>query len=311
MSVALAIDASCDLPQSVIEAHDIAVLPVSIFTNGTELLDWRHPETTLNYYRDHLVDKGNQVTTQPVTTERAIELLLEGPLRKADYVVVQTTSRTRSETYDRLSEAAYELNTRLKREKPPRNVRVMDSHALFAGQGLIAAHTQALINKGLDGSQLRRAAAQVSAATHTMVIPPDLYYIRERARQRGEDSINFVRALLGRTLGITPVVCGYQEQHFPAAKFKGFEAAVEGTAGHILKQVDRNALRSPYVALSYAGDLQELNQYEGVARLRERHQAGDIRLVISTMGLAGATYLGPGAMSMGVACEENEWSRPD
>ncbi|MCH8552355.1 MAG: DegV family protein [Natronospirillum sp.] len=311
MSVALVIDASCDLPLSLINEHDISVLPVSIFTNGRELLDWRHPDTTLSYYQEHLVDKGNEVTTQPVTTEEAIRLLSEGPLRKADYVLVQTTSRTRSETFDRLTEAAYELNVRLKREQPQRTVRVMDSHALFAGQGLIAAHTQALIRKGLEGSQLRRAAAVVADHTHTLVIPPDLYYIRERARQRGETSITLVRALLGRTLGITPIVCGYRDNHFPAAKFKGFAAAVEGAAAQILKQVDKKALRSPYVSISYAGDLTELTQFEGVGHLRERHQAGDIRLIISTMGLAGATYLGPGAMSMGVACDENEWSHPD
>lgn len=311
MTVALVVDASCDLPRSVIDEHGITVLPVSIYTNGEELLDWRTPDTTLAYYREHLVDKDKTVTTQPVTVPEAIRLLTEGPLQNADYVVVQTTSRTRSETYDRLTEAAHELNMRLKRETPGRIIRVMDTHALFAGQGLIAAHTQALINKGLDGSQLRRRAAQVADATHTLVIPPDLHYIRARARQRGETSITLARALLGRTLGIVPVVCGYREQHFPAARFKGFEAAVEGAAEHILQQLDKGRLYSPYISLSHAGDLKELSRYTGVEALRARHKAGDIRLVLSTMGLAGATYLGPGAISMGVACAENEWSRPD
>lgn len=311
MTTALVIDASCDIPHSLIKQHNITVLPVSVFTNGEETRDWRTPETTLHYYQHHLIDKNNQVSTQPVNVDDAVELLSEQVLPNADYVVVQTTSRTRSETFDRLTEAAHRLNLTFKNDPVPKQVRVMDSHCLFAGQGIIAAHTQALINKGLEGSQLRRAATAVADFTHTLVVPPDLYYIRERARQRGEDSINFVRAMMGKALGITPVVCGFREKNFPTAKFKGFASAVEGTLEHVLRQIDRKTLKSPYIGLSYAGDLQDLNAYDGMHQLRARHEAGDIRLLISTMGLAGATYLGPGALSVGLSCEENEWSHPE
>ncbi len=310
MTTALVIDASCDIPHSLIKDYGITVMPVSIFTNGHETLDWRTPETTLHYYRNHLVDKNNEVTTQPVTSEAAIKLLREDTLQRADYVVVQTTSRTRSETFDRLSEAANTLNNEYRNAPVPKMVRVMDSHSLFAGQGVIAAHTQALINKGLEAAQLRRAAARVAEFTHTFVIPPDLYYIRERARQRGEDSVNFAQAMLGRALGITPVLCGFREKNFPVAKFKGYDAAMENTLGQVLKQIDADTLKSPYVIISYAGDLQDLNRFAGVAELRERHDKGVIRLMITTMGLAGATYIGPGAFSVGLSCEENEWSFP-
>lgn len=310
MTTALVIDASCDIPHSLIKQHNITVLPVSVYTNGEETRDWRTPETTLHYYQHHLVDKDNQVSTQPISVDNAVTLLAEQTPPEVDYVLVQTTSRTRSETFDRLTEAAHRLNLKYKNHTPPRQVRVMDSHCLFAGQGVIAAHTQALINKGLEGSQLRRAATVVSDFTHTLVVPPDLYYIRERARQRGEDSINLVRAMMGKALGITPVVCGFREKNFPAAKFKGFEKAVEATLEHILRQIDRQTLKSPYIGVSYAGDLQDLNAYEGMRQLRTRHEAGDIRLLISTMGLSGATYLGPGALSAGLSCEENEWSHP-
>lgn len=249
MTTALVVDASCDIPNRLLQKYGIGVLPISITTNGHTLLDWRNPDETLAYYRDHLVDKGNTVTTDPVSVQDAMDQLSEGSLQHADYIVVQTTSRTRSKTFDRLTEAADRLNARLGKGAAPKTVRVMDSRSLFAGQGVIAAHTQTLINQGLEASQLRRAAVKVADDTHTFVVPPDLYYIRERARQRGETSITLARAMLGKTLGITPVVAGFREKNFPAAKFKGFASAVEATLNHLLAQIDRDALTSPFLKM--------------------------------------------------------------
>lgn len=311
MSIALVADASCDIPESVIREHGITVLPVTVTTDGQEMYDVREAAATLRYYQEHLVDKDKTVTTRAVSPEEGMLIIERDCLPKADYVIVQTMSRTRSKFYEHMTEAATQLNKKLKAEGSHKVVRVMDARALFAGVGVVVAHTQALINKGMEGSEVRRLASLIADHVHTFVVPQDLYYIRERARQRGEDSINFVSAMLGKALGITPVVCGHREKNFPCAKFKGFQAAVEGTLKHAIKQIQRGTMKSPFVTISYSGDLKDLNQFEGIAQLRELHEDKTIRLLISTMGLSGATYLGPGSFSMGYACEDNEWSQPD
>ena len=311
MGIALVADASCDIPQSMITEYGITILPVTVLTDQQAMQDTRDAATTLDYYRDHLVDLGKKVTTQPVTAEEGLKIIEDQCLNHADYVIVQTTGRHRSKTYDNMNEAAARLNQKLKSSGALKVIRVMDTRALFAGMGVVVAHTQALINKGLEGSEVRRLTNLVADQVHTFVVPSDLRFIRERARQRGEDSINFVSAFMGKALGITPVVCGHRERNFPCAKFKGFSTAVEATLAHALRQVDAGQLASPYIAVSYSGDLQDLNAYQGIAELRARHERKQIRLLISTMGLAGATYLGPGSFSLGIACAENAWSKPN
>ena len=59
------------------------------------------------------------------------------------------------------------------------------------------------------------------------MVPRDLYYIRNRARKKGDRSVSLLSAALGTALDIKPVLHAYRGETGPVAKIKGFEAAAQ------------------------------------------------------------------------------------
>src|SRR3546814_5762387 len=83
---------------------------------------------------------------------------------------------------------------------------------------------------GEDPGRIRTRLEQLAANTYGYLVPRDLYYIRNRARAKGDRSVSLCSAALGTALDIKPVLRGYRGDTGPVAKVKGFDRSEEHTS---------------------------------------------------------------------------------
>jgi len=157
-----------------------------------------------------------------------------------------------------------------------------------------------LRDAGVGVAQMREQLEQLAGNVHGYMITRDLYYMRARARHKGDRSVGLFTAALGSALDIKPVLHGYRGETAPVAKIKGFDNAVQRLFGFVGQRVV-NGLLTPVVCVSYGGPLDELRALPGYATLRETCQAHGVSLLETVMSLTGMVNVGKGAVTVGFA----------
>jgi DegV family protein with EDD domain len=300
----LIVDSACDLPKTLIEKSGIRLLPATIVFDNQTIQDFRDPAQTIGIYSNGSLTKEHDSETAPTSTKE-ITRILEAAINAGERdLVIQTVNRVRSPTYENAVEAASVIEK--KHSQQGLNIRIQDSRTIFTGQGVLAAHTIALMNKGVNGTKLRRTIDLLSSKVHAYQVPKDVYYLRERARKKGDNSISLFGAIIGRALGISPIVLARDDQTFPVTKIRGFEKAAEKLFGHTIRKIDEGLL-SPFIGISYAGNPKDLHTIPGFSALKDAAKAKRYQLIISPMSLSGGVNLGPGTLSVAFATEPHEW----
>lgn len=313
MRVGLIVDSACDLPHEFARKHDLFVLPVTAIIDGQTYIDNHDPVKTQEFYQSGLLDKGHEAQTQAFSATQIHNLFLEKIVTQFDVAICETVTRSRSLIFDNASEA---MNTVMANYGKARkaagmdgqfSMRVIDSKQIFAGQGLLAAHTLKLIDQKVSKNVLRQEVEAFANKIYTCVIPRDLHYIRERARRRGDTSVSAVAAFLGKTLNITPVIFGRWGGGDPVAKTRDFDAAVEKVMNYAAARVEAGLL-TPYVSISCGLSWDEINAIPGLSRLREACKSNGVELLLSQMGITSAIYVGPGTICLALAAEPHEFN---
>ena len=309
MRIGLVVDSGCDLPKSFIDEHGMSILPVSINLSDQEIVDDRDPERTRQFYATEAAEKAHDAISIPFTTEQIKNLFLEKVVVDFDYALVQTVPKSRSPIFDNATEASHAI---LREYKPIRKhagvegpfaLRVTDSQTLFAGQGALAAATARLIQSGMKITEIRQSVEVMASQATGYAVVPDIYYLHKRAKKRGDKSVSWAGALLGNALDVKPVLCARQDETFPVAKLRGFDAGVEAIFRHGARCIERG-LAAPVVCVSYAGDESRIRQMPGFDKLASTARAHGVELLLTTMGLTGAVNLGPGALSLGIIVDD-------
>lgn len=313
MRIGIVVDSACDLPQEYLQQNDIVVLPITVRIGDAVLADHRNEEATLSFLQAHVAERGHEAETIPFTVEQIRDLFLSRLVIDYDHVYCMTITKTRSPIYDNAMQASFAI---LNDYKPVRQaaghnspfaLRVIDTQTLFAAQGITAVEAVRMRAADTNVQQMRTKLEYLAANSHGYMIPRDLYYLRARARTKGDRSVSFMSAALGSALDIKPVLHGHAGKTEPVAKLKGFDNAVEQMfkfAGHRVMA----GLLTPTVCLSYGGDLAEMRALPGYNRLRDVCANNNIEVFESVMSLTGMVNVGKGAVVVGFAAEPHNFS---
>ena len=260
MRIGIVVDSACDLPAGFIRQHGIVVLPITVRIDRAILEDHRDEEATLAFLRAHVAERGHQAETTPFSVEQIRDLFLQRLVIDYDHVFCLTISRLRSQIHDNALQASFAI---LNDYKPIRQaaghnspfaLRVIDTLNLFAGQAITAVEAVRMREAGLGVAQMRARLEELAQHTCGFMIPRDLYYLRARARTKGDRSVGLLSAALGSALDIKPVLRAWRGQTEPVGRVKGFEAAAEKMFEVACARV-RAGLLTPTVSLSYGGEL--------------------------------------------------------
>jgi DegV family protein with EDD domain len=191
VSIRIVTDSSCDLPQEVVDAHGIRVVPLSIRFGDQEFID-REELSTAEFWAKCATSPTLPETAAPAPGQFEHvyrELLAEG----ATGIVVVALSGALSATMQ-----SAELAARAVADDIP--VTVVDSRSVTLGVGTmaIACARRAAEGAGLD--EVADLARDLAARTHVFGALDTLENLRKGGRIGG------ARALLGTALAIKPII---------------------------------------------------------------------------------------------------------
>jgi DegV family protein with EDD domain len=310
MRMGLAIDASCDLPQDFLQEHDISVMPIAVRVNGSVFKDDRNPAEIDRFLRLKLGSRSHSAETEPCSVEDVQKLFLEKLVLEKDCVFCLTITATRSPIYDHVVKASFGVLKNYRRVREPVGIsgpflmRVMDTRSLFAGSAPCVIEAARLMKANETPAAIRERLAYIAENSYGYMMPRDLYYLRARAKKKGDRSVGLFSAVLGSTLDIKPLLRGYRGETSPVGKVRGWEHGCETLFGYAADRV-RAGLLVPVVCTAYGGDLAELPKLPGFSKLEQACQECNVTSMQAPMSITGMVNVGEGAVCVGFAAEEH------
>ena len=308
MRIGLVVDSACDLPLEYLQRNEVTILPITVRIGEAVLADHRNEEATLEFLHAHVAERGAEAETTPYTVQQIRDLFLERLVIDYDYVFCMTITKSRSPIHDNAQQASFAILNDYKAARAaagnttPFALRVIDTQNLFSAQGITAVEAIRLRAAGEGAPKIRARLENLALHTHGYLVPPDLYYLRARARKKGDRSVGLLSAALGSALDIKPVLHCHRGETGPVAKIKGFEPAVQKLFDFTGKRV-REGLMTPTLCLSYGGELSEMRALPGYHELRAVCDEHNVEVFESVMSLTGMVNVGKGALVVGFASE--------
>ena len=304
MKIGVAIDASCDLPRSYIDEHRLVVLPGLLEFGDKEIVDSRDSAETLAVYRRFIADKSLESRSRALDVEKIRDLFLDDLVLKYDRVLVICVSASRGRVFEHATEASYAIlqGYRERREAAGRAgqfaLRVLDSRSVGPGEAVLAHEAVRMIEEEAPPfEKLRRTVKDMAQRVVCLTVPNDLWYLHNRARLKGENSLTIGAYRLGRMLNVKPVLEMRHGDSRVVARTRGFDRAVSLVLQEARERMSRGHIR-PVVAMSFGGDprlIREMHAYQDFEALAAMHR---IPLHLSVMSATMAVNVGPGAFSL-------------
>jgi DegV family protein with EDD domain len=313
MRIGIVVDSACDLPAEVYAREQFTLLPITVRIGEAVLADHRNEQATLEFLHTHVAEHGHEAETMPYTVEQIRDLFLRKLVIDYDYVFCLTIARSRSPIFDHATQASFAILNDYRAARTtaghttPFALRVIDTQNLFAAQGVLAIEAARLRAAGEGPPKLRARLEYLALHLHGYMVPRDLYYIRARARKKGDRSVSLLSAALGSALDIKPILHCNRGETGPVAKPRGFEHAVQVLFDNTSARI-RAGLLTPTVCLSYGGELDELRALPGYAALRATCTEHNIECHESVMSLTGMVNVGKGALVVGFAAEPHAFA---
>jgi fatty acid-binding protein DegV len=223
-----------------------------------------------------------------------------------------TMAASRSAIHENAVQASYTILNEYKPVRAaagintPFALRVVDTQNVFAASGVLPVEAARLRGAGEGAPKIRARLEYLALNTHGYMVPPDLHYLRNRIKRRGDKSVSFLSATLGTALDIKPVLHCNRGETGPVAKIKGFDAAAQKLFGFAGERV-RKGLLTPTMSLSYGGRLEEMRALPGYDDLRATCASHNVELFESVMSLTGMVNVGKGALVVGFASEPHRF----
>ena len=307
MKTGIVIDSACDLPRSYIDAHQLYILPTSLYCGLRAFIDTRVPEPTLEFYRQYAAEKNLDAETEAFSAEQITQLFLEDLVLKYDRVLVITISQTRSLIFRNTTEASFAVlkHYREKRQEAGLSgsfyLNVLDSKTLFTGEGVLVHEAVRLLEQEETSfARLHTLLEELSQHIYAYLIPADLYYVRNRAAKKEENTIGLVGYHVGNLLDIKPIIQCHRGDTQVIAKERGFERALESLLEQTQAAIDKG-LAMPLVVASFAGDPRIIRQKRAFMEFELYAQNRSIEVLISIMSTTAGIHVGPGAFSLAYA----------
>lgn len=276
--VAIVTDSAADIPDELLEALSIHVVPARIQFGDTTYLD--KVSLTSREFFEKLKTSPKPLTSQPPPGDfrRQFEYLLA----HHDEVLSVNLSRALSGTM----QAAENARARGEAER----ITVVDTFSASVGEGLIVCRAAELAREGLSAAQIKVQLAQIAAETPVYAIIRDLDFSVRGGR------IHPLIGVLGKRLGLHPMI-----RSKPNGKI-GLMSALFGShalMSRFAKLIARGMHPDrPYRA--FIGHADALPDADALAAaLRERAKnLGEVHILPA--GSAISVHAGPGAVIVAV-----------
>lgn len=272
MNIKLITDSSADLPENIIKAYDITVVPLRVLFGSDEYYD--KVDMSPRAFFERIEQTGEMPSTSQVTPNQFIEAFSEA-LKGYDHVLCVTIASNASGTYQSaiLAQNSVEVS----------RIHVIDSTLLCMGTGLLVIKIAQMIEEGLEINEIVRRANDVKARIGTIFCVDSLDYLRKGGR------ISASAAYIGGLLKVKPILTVENGLTKPIGKVRGTKNVLK----YFLQYISETPFRD--IVVSHAQNQPLADRIIQMLR-QELNYTGDI--IISEIGPVIGSHAGPGTISV-------------
>ncbi len=223
-----------------------------------------------------------------------------------DVAVCQSVAKNLSDVYKNINSVAHSIarDSRKVRNQlginQPFRITYMSSGTTGAGQGLVAIYAEAALSRGMDYTKYKIQVNRFKSSVKGFTIVKDIVYSRNRARLRGQDVVNLPTAIIGKMVGMAPIILIQGNQVHPPVMQRVFSKSVERLFTYATARI-KEELYFDCVNIGIAGSPQELETYPAFHHLRESAQQKGVQVMVSVLTLASSINFSPGCIALGIA----------
>lgn len=283
MSFAIVTDSSSNLPEDIIDQHDLTVLPLTFMVDGEEYRSYLKGEKTDLSQFYTMMREGKVITTSLPNLKESRESI-EALLREGRDVLYLGFSSGLSGTY----QAIELLLTELAGLYPDRTVASVDTLAASLGEGLLVYYAAKMREEGASIEKVRDWVEEHKLHLAHWFTVDDLMFLFRGGR------VSRTSAWAGTLLNIKPVMHVDDEGHLiPLEKVRGRKKSLKALVDH-MEQMAMSPVADQTVFITH-GDCLEDAEY--VADLvRERFGVSDV--LINWVDPVIGAHSGPGTMAL-------------
>lgn len=308
MRIGIVIDASLDLPNSLIQDEHIAIIPQRVHSPLGDWDDVRKESATLTRYqqlRPYL--KRTQVDTSTLPPSIIRDDVLAGLITQHDHLFCFTVTSAYSETASHAQQAA---NTLMDKHGATRESaghwqaitsQVVDTSSCTSGAGLVAIHAAEARKKHESIEHMGQAIRKAVEQTRTFVLFQEPNYVKNFSKKkRQKERLHAVPKILDQMFQIKPIASLKHGQLTDVTHALGFERATHKLFD-MLTQAIEEPLLMPIVNLSFAGALDELHDLPGYQAFAQQCQRKGITLHESMLSVGSTVHVGLGTITASLA----------
>ena len=274
MKYIIVVDSVAAIPESIFKSRPIKVLPITININGEEKPETVNEQELIDFYKSGELAVHSEITTAPPSPDQITKFILEEVAPYADFAICQTFTKAASPIYSNFEEAASKIakDSRVVRNnlgiEQPFRMTYLNTGTGIAAQGLVAIYADLLLTRGAEVQEYTEVMEKFTKVVRSYAIVKDIYYSRQRALEKGIKSVGLGSALLGKAIGLTPIIENYNDQSGPVVTKRGFDNALDSLIQYAIDRI-KDGLYIPIINISYAGDLNDIHSLPIVERLKK------------------------------------------
>lgn len=309
---ALMVDASCDLPKSLMDQLDIICVPGRVQLGEQLWLDNRDPDAEVGFLSTDYDNGRAQAEVMPPEPQAYLEAVLEHAMLRCDDLVVLTPLREFSPLYTAANKATVGVATATLKQrmaagrKELMRVFVEDSRSLFAAHGLTAWNLGRVCAEGGNIDDVRANLRSLTPHTMGYCAVDSVRYIAGRERDDREKP-SALMSSIDNWLDMKPVIRRQGQDSKPVAKVRNFHVAVERMLLRVAGLIEEGALLVPRITLAYAGGHDELMLYDGYDELVTAARMAQVELAMSSMSLSSGVVMGRRALALGLVAQDHDF----
>ncbi|HWN43639.1 MAG TPA: DegV family protein, partial [Thermoanaerobaculia bacterium] len=222
--VQIVTDSTADLPSDLVQAHGIAVVPLTV-AFGKEVFRDRVDIQPGQFYKMLATSKAHPKSSpppQPDFAERYREWLAQG-----HEVVSLHISAKLSKTFEHASAAADEVDS-------SSAISVVDTGQVSAALGMLVLFAARMAARNETAAMIRERLLDMAPRIHTLFVVDTLEFLAKSGR------IGKARALVGGLLGIKPILGMVDGEVAPVDRVRGGRAAHPRILEILHKRVEKD-----------------------------------------------------------------------
>ncbi|WP_061776678.1 DegV family protein [Levilactobacillus senmaizukei] len=275
--IAILVDSCSDVPAEVVEAADMALMPMNVIFRDRVYED-RVTITPTAFYERQAKEPA---TTASPTGKRIVEALEQIQQSGYTHVIAICISAKLSGTYQ---------ETRLLAEDSPLTVHVINTCSVGIGSGFAAIYAAQLRAEGKSFDDIVQEVERVTAQTKVFFYVPSLKYLQAGGR------IGKVAGMAGTLLNVKPIIsCDPEGVYYPIAKVRGEKR----TLTKLLQLVDGAIGSAKRVNVAVCDGVNPELREAVLKRLQAAHP-GVLQWYSGDVSPALGVHTGPGLIGVGV-----------